>query len=195
MLNIIKSIVIILIIVFLFWIFINNIIHMITKMKNPKKAEIIKRILINTISVIMIIMMFPYCMPFNINVKFEEIACVELKEGTFEEDDEWYSIYNINYGPIKVSDDAYFKYPNIPPYNGEFAEIDTSKYTYIYTIGAPLKEIQYNVWDCEGIPVLDFGLSTKWGRVVFGVDEEDNKVYMYRIPRIAIANEENTMRH
>lgn len=193
--NIIKSIIVVIVVAFLAFVLVSNTLYMVKQAKSLERSGFIKRIVLAVITVLFIIMLLPYSIPFNINVSFEEIACVELESGTFEgQEDCWYTVYCVDYGFFEVTDDAYYKYPNIPPYKGEFAELDTSKYTYIYTFGAPLDEFYYNVWDCEGIPILDFGTSTKWGNAVLGISEENNKAYMYRISKKAIANEENTMR-
>ena len=193
--NTIKSIIVIIAMAFFGFVFTANTVYLVKQAKRAERAGFVKRIVVGLITVLLIMMLLPYSIPFNINVPFEEIACVELESGTFEgQEDCWYTVYCVDYGFFEVTDDAYYKYPNIPPYKGEFAELDTSKYTYIYTFGAPLDEFYYNVWDCEGIPILDFGTSTKWGNAVLGISEENNKAYMYRISKKAIANEENTMR-
>lgn len=172
-----------------------NVLYILKYHSTITKRIITLRITTIIVCVLILLMIVPYVNPNTISVPFEQIACVELKSGTLYGHHDWHTIYEMDYFLFKVSDSAYYKYPNLPSYEGEFAEMDTSKYTYVYTFGAPLESLYYEVWDCEGVPILDFGLSTKWGKAKLSSPVKDNKVYMYRIPKMAIANEENTRRY
>ena len=48
--------------------------------------------------------------------------------------------------------------------------------------------MSYYVWDNKGPGIVDLGTANKWGTAVLSDEKYENKIFVYRFPRVAIDN-------
>lgn len=132
-----------------------------------------------------------YSWPFDIEVDFEKIAQLQEPGKIHVDGDEaWFCIYDIKYFG-ELSEASYWGFPIINTVD-EIPVLDLDKYTYMISFEREVTKLTYNVWDNKGPAIVDFGISTKWGKAELSDDISEGTVYIYRMPKIAVDNIKGT---
>lgn len=140
-----------------------------------------------------IIPLLLYSYPFDISVNFEQIdeviteedmQCIEGKEWSCDYHVEHFSLFAGNY-----TVDSYHGAPVAVDASG----FDYSKYTYMFSFERKVEKLSYQVWNTKNsIGIIDFGTDTKWGTAKLSEERYEGKIFVYRFPKKAIDNKQNT---
>lgn len=162
------------------------IIRSICKSVHPSIISIVASCVLSLAIVVSIFALFPYTRITDVTVELEKVA--EIPVMNEFSDPYWYCMYEISYPFLPGSIDSYSTQFPFVENKEPFPKVDFTKYTYLISRGYEVKKLSYNVWDCHGTPILDFGLSTKWGTVAYENELDEHKLYIYRFPKKAVDN-------
>lgn len=135
--------------------------------------------------------MADYIYPFERKLNPELVTVVEIPpqhspkgpNGCWE----WYSVYE-EYGLYLGS--RFFTAENYYYYRGhivdEWPEYDLENYTYIITFCQEIDTLTYNVWETVDYPIRT---GAKDGHMTFKEEIHPTKIYIYRIPKMRIDND------
>ena len=184
-----NAIITLVIVVFLF-VFLAYLINRLNKREHMRIGTILAIIVVLGLVCILI----PYSWPFPISVKLSEYAeLTSLKE--FHVAESWHCVYHIplmrGFMEEDLSEDSYWGIPIIEVVEG-YPEFDFYKYTYLFSFERKVEKLSYYVWDNKGPGIVDLGTANKWGTAVLSEEIYKNKIFVYRLPRIAIDNIKGT---
>ena len=149
----------------------------------PKSAVIAAILLFATILATAI--SWDYLYPYNRELKPELVGVVETPEDVPVYGTPWnavYEQYGIYAGSWLHPHEQFFAVSE-----SDIPEFDLENYTYIITYGQKIKSLSYNVWHVIDVPSYT---GEKVGYMVLEDIVERNTIYVYRIPKMRINNDE-----
>ena len=116
-----------------------------------------------------------------------------MEEIDLPEELSWYCVYHIDFFPFlnDCSEDSYWGLP-IEKVKEGYPEFDLDKYTYLFSFERKVEKLSYYVWDHKGPGIVDLGTANKWGTAVLSDETYENKIFIYRFPKVAVDNKNTT---
>lgn len=156
---------------------------------HPRKLwGYIKAIVSIVLALQVAIPLLDYAWPFDRNLIPALHAEVEIPEEyslDYPGQKKWHGAYKAS-GIFPES--LYFNPNDLYTWYGDpWPHMDFDRYNYIISYGQKIKSISYNVWDVIKYPSYN---GAKSGHIEFENEFQPNKIYIYRIPRVRIDNEE-----
>lgn len=180
--HIVKSLFVLLALGILIWCTIISICRLITSCcaKNNIFRKSLKAVALCLVTLISVLLLRDYTYPFDRQVKLELVETVENKEEYARFAGTWFGVYG-EYGMHRGSDTFHKNYID------QWITLDLKHYSYIASFGQPVESMSYNVWEKMHGP---YQSAVHIGHVVLGKPSDSSVVYIYRIPRIRIDNDD-----
>lgn len=137
------------------------------------------------LSFVMTIPFFIYLFPQkSLDVEFVTSVSIAESAGETNAKEFWYCSYSIDVLPgVNLSET---NHPDIIQSN----DLDYDRYTYLFSYGYEINNLQYNLWDIypQDKPIIDFGNSRHFAKVSTKGNYQEGKLFVYRLKKVAVQN-------